>query len=67
MQYEDDIPVKLDANGNPDVRFYIDRAHEMRGQAIRDLAIQATAGIRRQMQHLLHVLHLGGRQPSLHH
>ena len=68
MQYEDDeVPVKLDANGNPDVRYYISEAHRMRGEAIHALAAQAATGLRRQVQQLLHALHLDGRLPSLHH
>jgi hypothetical protein len=67
MQYEDAIPVKLDAHGDPDVRYYIDHAYQMRGEAIREMVVQATAGMRRQIRHLFQLLHLRGHQPSLHH
>lgn len=67
MQYEDAMSVKLDANGDPDVGYYIDHAHQMRGEAIRELAVEAAAGMRRQIRHLFQALHLDGHQPSLHH
>lgn len=67
MHFEDDLNVKRDANGNPDVAYYVNRAERLRSDAIRNLATNAAAGLRRQWQQLAHALHLGDRQPSLHH
>ena len=67
MNCNDELQVRLDSNGNPDVDYYISEAQRMRSEAIRNLSAQAAAGLRRQWQQLAEALHLGGRQPSLHH
>ena len=67
MYHEDDLDLRLDANGNPDMRFYINEAHRLRGEAIRELAVQAATGLRRQIRQLFHALHLDGHLASPHH
>jgi hypothetical protein len=36
MTTNESFPVRVDANGDPDVGYYLARAHEMRGEAIRE-------------------------------
>jgi len=36
MQYENEFGIHLNANGNPDVDYYVEKAHQMRKQAIVD-------------------------------
>ena len=67
MHYEDDFEVRRNANGDPDVGYYIDTAHQLRSAMLRQLVAQATAGLARQAQQLSDALHLGGHQPSLRH
>ena len=67
MYHEDDLELKLDANGNPDMHYYMDVARQMRAEVTRDLARQAAAAVRRKLQYLFHVLHLDGHHASVHH
>ena len=67
MYCKDELHVRRDANGNPDMAYYINEAHRLRREAIRQMATQARAGLRKRLQQLAHALHLDGRQPSLHH
>ena len=46
MTSEDVYSVRLDANGDPDVAFYLARAHDMRGQAVRDGARAISQAVR---------------------
>ena len=34
MQYENEPGVRLNANGKPDLEYYLAQAHQMRGQAL---------------------------------
>jgi hypothetical protein len=36
MQHENEFEIHLNANGNPDVDYYVEKAHQMRNQAIVD-------------------------------
>ena len=67
MYSKDELEVKRDAYGNPDMNYYIDEAKRMRSEAIHELAADAAAGFRRQWQQLARALHLGGRLPSVNH
>ncbi len=67
MYCRDELQVIRDANGNPDVAHYVNEAHRLRGEAIREMAAHASSGLRRRLLQLARTLHLDGRQPSLHH
>jgi hypothetical protein len=51
MATNDSCTIHRDANGDPDVRFYMARAHEMRGQAIRDGVVAMSKWIRGWLAH----------------
>jgi len=53
MATQDSFPVRLDANGDPDVDFYLARAHEMRGEAIRDGAKAISKAVRGWLSNLV--------------
>ena len=67
MQHRDKLEVKLDADGAPDVAFSIDKAHRLRAAAMRDMATETGAWLRRQFQHLIQALRLDGHHASVHH
>ena len=67
MHQEDNLEIKLDAQGAPDVDYYIDKAHRLRAEALRDTAVDTGAWLRKQFQHLIHALHLDGHHASMGH
>ena len=67
MNCKDDFQMKLDANGDPDVRYYIDAAHLMRAEATHAWMKEVGAKIGEKVRKLLHSLHLDGHNPTPHH
>ena len=55
--------IHLDANGDPDVRYYITQAHLMRGQAVHEGTVSFLRWIRNKLSHLLPHFH----NPAAHH
>lgn len=51
MSTQAPLKVRLDANGEPDVRFYLAQAHAMRGQAIRDGCVAMSRWVRGLLNH----------------
>lgn len=53
MTSQENFSVRLDANGDPDVDYYLARAHEIRGQAIREGAVAISRAVRSWLANLL--------------
>ncbi|MDJ0739787.1 MAG: hypothetical protein QNJ91_08715 [Gammaproteobacteria bacterium] len=67
MQYDDEFHVIRDANGNPDVRYYLATAQRLRAETTRAGLIRARRWLGERAQRLAHALHLDGGQPTPHH
>ena len=67
MHHKDNLEVKLNAHGEPDIDFYVNEAHRLRAEVLHGMAADTGAWLRRQFRHLIHALHLDGRHASLHH
>jgi hypothetical protein len=46
MKPEPTLDIRLDANGDPDARFYLAQAHAIRNRAIRDGLVAMVAAFR---------------------
>lgn len=51
MTTNETYTIHRDANGDPDVRFYMARAHEMRSQVIRDGFVALSKWLRSRLAH----------------
>lgn len=67
MHSKDELVIKLDATGAPDVDFYINKGHRLRAEAVRGMAADMGAWVHTQVQHLVHALHMDGHHASMHH